>query len=69
LSADKATVIACHNKVSAYWQAGMRINQPTAPVVAIGNSFSSQEGHQGVVAPTNQGILEDNRVEKTAAPK
>jgi hypothetical protein len=69
LSADKAAVIACHNKVAGYWQAGIRINQPTAPVVAIGNRFSSQEGHQGVVAPSDQGIVEDNRVEKTAAPK
>jgi hypothetical protein len=69
LQADKATVVASYNKVSDYWQAGIRISQPVAPLVAIGNVFRSKDGHPGIVARTEQGIIEDNRVEKEPAPK
>ncbi|MCI0681967.1 MAG: right-handed parallel beta-helix repeat-containing protein [Gemmataceae bacterium] len=69
LHADKATVVASYNQVSGYWQAGIQVTRPVAPVVAIGNVFRSKEGHPGVVAPTGQGIVEHNRVEKGPAPK
>jgi parallel beta-helix repeat protein len=69
LSADKAAVIASHNTVSDYWQVGIRINEPTAPAVAIGNVFQTDMDHAGVTITGAQGIVEDNRVEKSAKKK
>jgi hypothetical protein len=68
LQADKAAVAASNNTVADYWQAGIRVNQPTAPVVAVGNVFYSEAGHPGVVAGGALGIVENNRVEKTKPP-
>jgi parallel beta-helix repeat protein len=64
LFAEKAAVIASRNEVSDYWQVGIRVNQPTASVTAIGNVFWSEPGHPGVNITGDQGIVEDNRVEK-----
>lgn len=69
LHADKAAVIASGNQISAYWQAGIRVNDPSSPVVAVGNVFWSKDGHLGIVAPQGQGIVEDNQVVRSAAPK
>jgi hypothetical protein len=64
LSADKAAVSASYNEVSDYWQVGIRVSDPTAPATAIGNIFWSEAGHTGVEIKGDQGIVEDNRVEK-----
>lgn len=69
LVADKATVIASHNTVSDYWQVGIRINEPTTPAVAIGNVFQTNLDHAGVTITGTHGIVEDNRVEKSAKKK
>jgi len=66
LAADKARVIASHNKVSAYWQVGIRINEPTTPAVAIGNVFQTELDHAGVTITGTQGIVEANRFQKPA---
>lgn len=57
--------MASYNQVSDYWQFGIRVSQPTAPVTAIGNIFWSEAGHSGVNITGEKGIVEDNRVEKT----
>jgi hypothetical protein len=67
LLAEKAAVVASFNQVSDYWQVGIRVNQPSTPVTAIGNVFSSSLGHAGLVVPANQGMVADNRVEKAKA--
>lgn len=66
LFAEKGTLIATHNKVSNYWQIGIRVNQPTAAVTAIANVFTSELEHPGVVISGAQGVVEGNRVEKPA---
>lgn len=63
LVAEKATVHACSNRVSNYWQTGMRITQPPTPVIVLGNVFESESKHPGVVLSGAQGIVQDNRVE------
>jgi hypothetical protein len=69
LQADKASVIASYNHVAGYWQTAMRVNQPTAPVTAIGNVFWSKDGHPGLAIPKDQGLVQDNRIEKSDPPK
>lgn len=71
LYAEKAAVLASSNRVSDYWQVGIRVKQPTAPVAAIGNVFTSDVGQAGVDIEGDQGLIENNRVEKvrsTPAP-
>jgi parallel beta-helix repeat protein len=65
LVAEKAAVIASHNEVSGYWQVGIQVSQPTAPVTAISNVFWSESGHPGINIMGEQGIVEDNRIEKS----
>jgi parallel beta-helix repeat protein len=69
LQADKASVNASYNQISGYWQAGIRVTQPTSPVTAIGNVFWSKDGHQGLALPKGEGLVEDNRFEKADPPK
>jgi hypothetical protein len=42
----------------------IRINQPPAPVTAVGNRFWNELGHPGISILGDTGIVEDNRVEK-----
>jgi parallel beta-helix repeat protein len=65
LVTEKAAVIASHNEVSGYWQVGIQVSQPTAPVTAISNVFWSESGHPGINITGDQGIVEDNRIEKS----
>lgn len=69
LAADKATVIASHNKVSDFWQVGIRINDCPTPTTVFGNTFQSDLDHAGVAITGAQGIVEDNRLEKPAKKK
>ncbi len=69
LSADKAKVIASHNRISGYWQTAIRVNQPTTPVIAFGNTFWSKDGHSGLTVPPGEGLVEENRLEKSDPPK
>lgn len=69
LSADKAAVVALKNTVADYWQAGIRINDPSAPAVAIDNVFKSEQGHAGVTVVGGQSVSEGNRVEKPEQKK
>lgn len=66
LVAEKATVNASFNKVANYWQIGIRVSTPAAPVTAIGNVFQSADAHPGVDIAGDQGLVTDNRVEKPA---
>jgi hypothetical protein len=63
LSAEKASVIACHNKVSRFGQTGLRIDQPPAPVTVVGNRFEGDPSQAAVTLTGGGGIVEDNRVE------
>lgn len=65
LSADMATVNASYNKISGYWQAGIRITQPVEAVVLLDNVFQSADGQPGVVLPKEyEGLVDGNREEK-----
>ncbi len=63
LAADEAAVIASYNNIEDYWQVGIRINKPSASVVAVGNVFQTTLEHAGVTILGMQGIVEDNRIE------
>lgn len=68
LQADRATVVATKNRISGYWQAGIRLSRCTAPVVT-GNIFQSAVEHPGVIITGDQGTVENNRVEKPTSRK
>lgn len=69
LNAEKASVIASYNTISDFWQTGIRITDPTRPVVAIGNIFKTNLGNAGVSITGENNILDNNRVEKVEKQK
>ena len=64
LVAEKAGVNASFNQIAGYWQVGIQVKQPSAPVTALRNRFESESEHPGVQIDGSQGIVTDNRVAK-----
>jgi hypothetical protein len=64
LLADKAVVTASDNRIANYGQVGIKITNPTATAVIVGNSFESETDREGVNVTGGQAIVENNRVEK-----
>ncbi|MSQ92987.1 MAG: DUF1565 domain-containing protein [Gemmataceae bacterium] len=69
LQADEASVMAAYNELAGYWETAIRVNRPTSPVTAIGNTFWSKAGNPGLTLPKNEGLVVDNWLEKADLPK
>jgi hypothetical protein len=69
LVAEKATVTAMHNTVSAYWQVGIRLTQPVGLALVTGNVFQADTKQLAVIVTGGEAIVENNRVEKPAPKK
>ncbi|MDA1049468.1 MAG: right-handed parallel beta-helix repeat-containing protein [Planctomycetota bacterium] len=64
LSAEKATVTACDNRIANYGSVGIKIDQPIGTPVVVGNVFESERERVGVAITGGTGIVDNNRVEK-----
>jgi parallel beta-helix repeat protein len=69
LVAEKSVVTATDNKVSGYWQVGIRVTQPTATTVISGNLFQSEAEHPGVTVTGGAAIVQNNPVKKPSPKK
>lgn len=62
LSAEKATVTACNNRIANYGSVGIKIDQPAGSLAIIGNVFESDRDRAGVTIVGGAGIVENNRI-------
>lgn len=62
LSAEKATVTACNNRIANYGSVAIKIDQPAGSLAIIGNVFESDRDRAGVTIVGGAGIVENNRI-------